>query len=57
MNSSHDGYPMPFLALPLARYPETTTANPEGWAKVLEQLEKKFGFHHLDVWTGERGDD
>lgn len=29
----------------------------EDWADVLDALEKKHRFRHLDVWTGERGDD
>ena len=29
----------------------------DDWRNVLDELERKYRFRHLDVWTGERGDD
>jgi hypothetical protein len=31
--------------------------HPYDWGKVLNELETKYKFRHLDVWTGERGDE
>ena len=45
-----------FLGMQMA-YPPPADARSQDWADVLELLEKKYRFRHLDVWTGERGDD
>lgn len=45
-----------FLGMQMAHAPGDG-ACPQDWAEVLEKLEKKYRFRHLDVWTGERGAD
>ena len=45
-----------FLGMQMAHAPGDD-ACPQDWAGVLEKLEKNYRFRHLDVWTGERGDD
>ena len=45
-----------FLGMQMA-YPPPVHATSQDWANVLELLEKKYRFRHLDVWTGDRGDD
>lgn len=45
-----------FLGMQMAHAPGDD-ACPQDWAGVLEKLEKKYRFRHLDVWTGERGAD
>jgi len=45
-----------FLGMQMAR-PPPEGARLDDWGKVLDELERKYKFRHLDVWNGERGDD
>ena len=42
-----------FLGMQLAESPKAGS-HPEEWYSVVEELEEKFRFRHLDVFTGDR---
>ena len=44
-----------FLDMQMAHDPPGEACSGD-WVNVLDELEKKYRFRHLDVWAGERGD-